>query len=270
MPDAAAGSSQRAVSSESARGWIDRWDIQQLGYLPDREDRFTALIDAVDEFAGRPDPLVLDLGCGPGSLAVRLLDRLPKATVVAVDADPVLLTLGRAAWADRPGLRFAEADLRAGDLAQSLQLDRQPDAAVSTTALHWLSGPALEGLYRQLAGLLRPGGLFLNGDHMQADADASPVLDRLGRALIEREERRRFPSGHPESWDGWWDDVRADPALAGAFAARTRLGLESEHHGSAAGKLSVQTAALRAAGFAEIGTLWQRGDNRLLCGVLPA
>jgi hypothetical protein len=24
------------------------------------------------------------------------------------------------------------------------------------------------------------------------------------------------------------------------------------------------------AGFAEVGTLWQRGDNRLLCGVLPA
>jgi hypothetical protein len=26
--------------------------------------------------------------------------------------------------------------------------------------------------------------------------------------------------------------------------------------------------ALRKAGFGEIGTLWQLGDNRLLCGVL--
>jgi hypothetical protein len=31
----------------------------------------------------------------------------------------------------------------------------------------------------------------------------------------------------------------------------------------------VHTEALRAAGFAEIGTLWQRGENRVLCGVLP-
>ena len=28
--------------------------------------------------------------------------------------------------------------------------------------------------------------------------------------------------------------------------------------------------ALRAAGFTEIGTLWQRGADRLLCGVLGA
>ena len=88
-------------------------------YMPEREDRFTALIDAV---AGRrrADPLVLDLGCGPGSLAVRLLDRLPKATVVAIDADPVLLALGRSAWRDRPGLRFAELDMRSDGWAGGL------------------------------------------------------------------------------------------------------------------------------------------------------
>jgi hypothetical protein len=28
-------------------------------------------------------------------------------------------------------------------------------------------------------------------------------------------------------------------------------------------------AALRAAGFAEIGTLWQYGENRILCAVAP-
>ena len=28
-------------------------------------------------------------------------------------------------------------------------------------------------------------------------------------------------------------------------------------------------AALRAAGFAEIGTLWQYGENRILCGIMP-
>jgi hypothetical protein len=34
--------------------------------------------------------------------------------------------------------------------------------------------------------------------------------------------------------------------------------------------LATHVEALRAAGFAEVGTLWQRGDNRLLCGILPA
>ncbi len=49
---------------------------------------------------------MLDLGCGPGSLATRLLDRIPAATVIALDADPVLLAIGQAAWPGRPGLRL--------------------------------------------------------------------------------------------------------------------------------------------------------------------
>src|ERR1700733_6132689 len=92
----------------AARDWIARWDRQQEVYLPDREERFTALIDAVEAGAGRSDPLVIDLGCGPGSLAVRLLDRLPRATVIAIDTDPLLLALARGAHPGRTELRFAD------------------------------------------------------------------------------------------------------------------------------------------------------------------
>src|ERR1700761_117997 len=92
-----------------AMTWIDRWDAQQQVYMPDREERFTALIDAVAEGTGRPDPLVADLGWGPGSLSVRLLRQLPQATVIAADADPLLLALGRAAYGKT--IRFTELDL---------------------------------------------------------------------------------------------------------------------------------------------------------------
>ena len=44
------------LTQETAAAWIERWDAQQQAYLPDREERFTALIDAVQECAGRPDP----------------------------------------------------------------------------------------------------------------------------------------------------------------------------------------------------------------------
>jgi SAM-dependent methyltransferase len=255
------------LDRDTARAWIERWDRQQEDLLPDREDRFTALIDAVEAAAGRPDPLVLDLGCGPGSLAVRLLARLPRATVIAMDADPVTLSLGRAAYGGLPGLRFADVDLRAPGWAGRLGLERQPDAAVSTTALHWLSEPALHALYAELAGTLRPGGIFLDGDHLRLDEKEHPVLARLDRELREREEQRRFPGGHAESWPGWWEAVAADPALAPATAERAARRLEAGHHGGGGGKLAVHVDALRDAGFAEIGTLWQRGVNRLLCAV---
>jgi SAM-dependent methyltransferase len=206
-----------AFDSAAARNWIDRWDRQQEVYMPDREDRFTALIDAVEAGAGRPDPLVLDLGCGPGS--------------------------------------------RVG-----LETGRPVDAVVSTTALHWLSTAELHRLYVTLAGLLRPGGLFLDGDHLLEDETSSPVLRRLDRELEEREGRRRYPDGQPgaENWDEWWQAVAADPALAEAAAERSQ-GLV--HHSNEGAQLGAHTSALRAAGFAEAGTLWQRGSSRVLCGV---
>jgi SAM-dependent methyltransferase len=263
-------STRPAVSQESARAWIERWDRQQEGYLPDREDRFTALIDVLEEAVGRPDPLVLDVGCGPGSLAVRLLERLPKATVVAIDADPVTLALGDAAYQDLAGLRFVDADLRVAGWAAGLDLDRPADAAVSTTALHWLTPATLAATYAEVAGLLVPGGIVLNGDHMTED-DAAPRLAELGRAM-ERRQRQRYqpaaPSAAAETWDGWWDAIAADPAFAALSAERDARRVSSEHHGSPAGRLSVHAQALRASGFTEVGILWQRGYNRLLCGVL--
>jgi SAM-dependent methyltransferase len=261
------------LTTPAARAWIDRWDAQQQGYLPDREERFTAMIDAVAEVAeaaGRPDPLVLDLGCGPGSLATRLLDRIPAATVIALDADPVLLAIGQAAWPARPGLRLTDCDLRVPGWSERIGLDRPADAAVSTTALHWLAEPELRAMYAELATVLAPGGVLLNGDHMEEDPAGAPTLARLGDALIRREEQRRFPDGHPENWKDWWTAVLADPALAGPVAERERRRYREDHHGSETLGLRTHLDALSAAGFAETGTLWQRGSNRLLCAVTAA
>ena len=40
------------IGQTMAQEWIDRWDAQQQAYLPDREQRFGALIEAVAKGAG--------------------------------------------------------------------------------------------------------------------------------------------------------------------------------------------------------------------------
>ncbi|MDQ3830748.1 MAG: class I SAM-dependent methyltransferase [Candidatus Tectomicrobia bacterium] len=92
-------------------GWLRRWDVQQSGYLPDREARFTAMLDVLDILL--PETFVaLDLACGPGAISQRLLSRFPKARSIAVDLDPVLLTMGQAVLGDMGGrLRWVDADL---------------------------------------------------------------------------------------------------------------------------------------------------------------
>jgi SAM-dependent methyltransferase len=250
----------------TAARWIERWDVQQQGYMPDRERRFTALIDAVEAGTGRPDPLVVDLGCGPGSLAVRLLGQLPAARVVAIDSDPLLLALGQAGYRDRAGLRFVDQDLRVPGWSGALGLDRPADAAVSTTALHWLRPDELTAMYAELATVLRPGGLLLDGDHLRESEAEAPTLARLGQALTQRLEDRQ--PAQVEDWKAWWQAATEDPALAGPAAQRAARRLSEDHHGSESLLFNGHVSALRAAGFSEIGTLWQYGENRILCAVL--
>lgn len=73
--------------------WLRRWDRQQVGYLPDREHRYTAMLDVLGALL--PEEFqVIDLACGPGSLSMRVLDRCPYAHCIAIDLDPVLLAIG--------------------------------------------------------------------------------------------------------------------------------------------------------------------------------
>lgn len=51
-----------------AAGWLRRWDRQQAGYVPDREETFALMLDVVERLGAAPGRL-LDLACGPGSLA---------------------------------------------------------------------------------------------------------------------------------------------------------------------------------------------------------
>jgi SAM-dependent methyltransferase len=241
------------------QGWLDRWDAQQRTYVPEREERFAVIADVVAAVAG-DRPRVLDLGCGPGSLALRLLDRLPAAEVVAVDADPVLLALGRHACAGRAAPAWVDADLRGPDWPAALPPGRY-DAAVSTTALHWLPASRLPAFYAQVAGLLRPNGVFVDGDHFGRGAD-QPGLAALDKALhAARDERMPAPPG--EDWEGWWAALAREPELAEAFAERAR---RRHEHPSAdeSSRYRTHRDALRAAGFAEVGTVWQQATDHVL------
>ncbi|MGH3425288.1 MAG: class I SAM-dependent methyltransferase, partial [Nocardioidaceae bacterium] len=217
------------VDASTARRWVERWDRQQEGYVADREERFAVIADVVQAVAGREDPFIVDAGCGPGSLAARLVDRMPGATVVGVDADPVLLALAGGAYGDREGLRFVDADLRQEGWTETLGLDRPADAVVSTTALHWLYREELARTYKEFAGLLRSGGAYVDGDHMFAGPDL-PVLDGLQRAVHAGRERR-VGLQPDDDWQQWWDAVTADPELADPVARRGQRPLEHNHGG---------------------------------------
>ncbi|MER7987830.1 class I SAM-dependent methyltransferase [Streptomyces noursei] len=254
------------LSMAVAEWWVERWERQQRRYAIDREERFTVIADVVEYVTlGQCQPLVVDLGCGPGSLAARLAERLPRAEVVGVDMDPLLLELARTHHAE--AARYVDAEIGADGWTDALALARPLDAAVSTTALHYLPEPVLRRTYAQLAALLRPGGALVNGDHLpQSGAVPGALAAHVGRRRAER-----LRDGDHEDWESWWAAVAAEPELAEPLAERRRR-LSAPAGGAGGGadnglSVSDHTALLRAAGFGHVVPVWQFGDSCVLVAI---
>jgi trans-aconitate methyltransferase len=244
--------------------WLARWDQQQTGYLPEREARFTAMLDVLDILL--PDDFVaVDLACGPGAISQRLLTRFPQAHCLAVDLDPVLLHMGQHVLGTMGGrLRWVETDLTAPGWPTQLGVT-QVDAVLSTTALHWLPAEHLTRVYRELGTLVRPGGVVLNGDHLKFEP-ALPSFQRVADAVKARHQDEAFTQRGNEDWASWWAALRTETALAELFAERERrfAWRQPEQHRPI---YALHEAALRDAGFREVGVIWQRMDNRVLMAV---
>ena len=98
-----------------------------------------------------------DLGCGPGHLAIKLVQAAPGLQVTGIDlSGEMLAEAGR--HARRSGLED-RIDFRKGDVAQIPFPDGSLDLVVSTLSLHHWSDPV--GALDEIARVLRPGGAFL-------------------------------------------------------------------------------------------------------------
>ncbi|MER7340213.1 class I SAM-dependent methyltransferase [Streptomyces sp. NPDC000075] len=255
------GAGVSGVSTGTAARWVERWERQQRLYAVDREERFTVIADLVEQVAGGlPAPLVLDLGSGPGCLAARLAARLPGAEVVAVDSDPLLLELGSAHYGR--ALRYVNAMIGEPGWLGRLGLDRPADAVVSATALHYLGEGTLRQVYGELAGLLRPGGILVNGDHISPD---SARVSELARDVGRRHAERHAVCAYEEDWESWWSGAAGDPELA-PLLSRDGEGGRAPCEGNDL-TVSGHVALLREAGFPHVGAVWQVGPSHVLAAV---
>ncbi|WP_405902792.1 class I SAM-dependent methyltransferase [Streptomyces sp. NBC_00656] len=242
------------------QAWQESWDRQQEWYLPDREERFRVMLDMVEAFTG-PEPRVLDLACGTGSITDRLLRRFPNATSTGVDLDPALLAIARGTFAGDERVSFVTADLKDPRWTERLPHDSY-DAVLTATALHWLHSEPLAALYGQIGGLVRDGGVFMNADRMIETG--TPRINAAERAHRHGGMDRAKAAGVLD-WAQWWALAAKDPVLAGPTAER--FGIYGEHADGDMPSAAWHADTLRAAGFAEARPVWSSPSDSLVLAV---
>jgi tRNA (cmo5U34)-methyltransferase len=198
-------------------GWdeTDSRDFIDLGrfFVPEREEQTAAVLDLI------PDPgdgLLVDLCCGEGLLSRALLERFPRARVLALDLSPAMLAQARATCAALSGETGGAGrfDTRPFDLAdRSWRTFPEPVRAfVSSLAVHHLDGPAKRRLFRDLAAALAPGGALVIADLV---LPATPAAHALAAKAWDDAVRRRslelagglgpYEKFRDERWNLWAD-----------------------------------------------------------------
>ena len=160
---------QRRLEPELMNG-----DAQVQAYaVADFSSGDQATLEAIQQllFTTSPlpaDPLVVDLGCGPGNITLRLAELLPNARIVGIDGAESMLALARE--------RAQQQQLEISFLCQTLQevlkgpLLGQADLIVSNSLLHHLHQPGL--LWTVSQALAAPGCRALHRDLRRPASDA--------------------------------------------------------------------------------------------------
>lgn len=190
----------------------------------------------------RPGDVALDVGCGPGALTARLVDRLGPDAVAAVDpSEPFVAAVRR---------RLPEVDVRSASAEQLPYPDCAFDAVLAQLVVHFMADPVV-GL-REMSRVTRPGGAVAAcvWDHA---SDRGP-LARFWRAVRDIDPQERGEAdlagvreGHLAelcseaglsnvesglltvevgfaSFDAWWEPYTLGVGPAGSYVA----GLDDE------------------------------------------
>jgi tRNA (cmo5U34)-methyltransferase len=161
------------TSAGHVRDYLGRADS-----IPHRTEGESVLLEFVPKTARR----ILDLGTGSGRLLALVKSWLDASGVdsVAIDFSPAML--------EAVAKRFAgdsSVTIGAHNLDQPLPALGNFDAVVSSFAIHHVGHDRKRALYAEVYGLLNPGGVFCNLEHVSSPTARlhEEFLHRLGNTV---------------------------------------------------------------------------------------
>jgi tRNA (cmo5U34)-methyltransferase len=236
------------TESPLAQNWTDDDTDAFAKYgdalVPRREEQIATVCDLLSDL---PVPYVLDLCCGEGRLSEEYLGRSPEAKVRLMDGSAEMLSR-----AGRRLSRFAgrHAQVQADIADRDWRTGESYGGVMTSLAVHHLDGPGKQELYRDIHGMLRPGGAFVMADLVEPAGPAARKLagDQWDRSVQQASQELFGGDEALTAFRGWdWNYYRLpgpDPFDLPSSAA--------EH-----------LDWLRAAGFAEVDVAWMYAGHAI-------
>jgi ubiquinone/menaquinone biosynthesis C-methylase UbiE len=200
-----------------------------------------------------PSPArILDLGCGDGIMGRFLLDLFPDAHGVFLDFSDPMLDAARKLLNGHSRATVLKADFETSGWLEAVASSTPFDLVVSAFAIHHQTDERKERLYEEIYPLLKPGGAFLNLEHVSSPTGA------LG-----------------ELFDQFYIDHLHDFYLA-SDPARNRDDVAETYHNrpdkdeNILAPLDVQCGWLREIGFQDVDCFFKVFEIALFGGRKPA
>jgi tRNA (cmo5U34)-methyltransferase len=196
--------------------------LRLIPYYPEMID---ALILAIPFEPSRPIN-VLDLGCGTGTIARRIVETFPQARITCLDLAENMIAMAKLKLAGCADTRFQVGDFN------HYTFDDPYDVIVSSLALHHLVTDADKiDFYRKIQAALHPRGVFYNADVV------------LGA-------NEHLQNGYMEKWKAFMRRQVAEEEIA-------RKWIPTYQQEDRPAKLMDQIGWLNTLGFAEVDVVWK-------------
>lgn len=221
-------------------------------FVPERETQLETIAALIPRFEG---PFtILDLACGEGLLSQALLEKFPESQVIGMDGSLEMLARAKNRLAGF-GSRFQANQFDLFDRSWRKVLSTV-EVIVSSLAIHHLDSDQKRVLFRDVFGMLTPGGVFVLADLIQP-------ANRLGWELAA---------------DAWDEAVRQRSLQLDGNLEGFEM-FEGQHWNlyryfdpqdiDRPSGLFDQLKWLEAAGFADVDVYWMRAGHVIFGGCKP-
>lgn len=155
------------------------WAYDSMVALLTRESTWRGLLlSALDP---QPDDIIVDVGCGTGTLAIMIKHRSPQARAIGLDPDAQILRIARRkAMKAGVGIELIQGEARR--LADVID-QGQPNKVVSSLVFHHLPLGGKRAALAAILAALKPGGRLYIADYGRQRTGLMRALFRLVQHL---------------------------------------------------------------------------------------